>query len=120
MLARTVDHLWQSMGVFALAWLLARMLRPNAAAIRLWAWRIAALKFAVPFEWLSALGAWYGFPVRHNALPPPAPLTDVVSSALPFAAPAQYFATDTFLLVIVLLLTLFMSGLYLDIVRPIG
>jgi hypothetical protein len=106
MLARTVDHLWQSVGVFGLGWLLATMLRPNAAAIRLWLWRFTALKFVVPFGLLYAYGAWLGFPVRHNALPPPALLSGAMTSAQPFATPAQTFPVNSFLLVIALILTL--------------
>jgi hypothetical protein len=106
MLARTIDHLWQSLGCFAIAWSLATMLRPNAAGIRVWVWRLAALKFVVPFGVLYAYGAWLGFPVRHNAIPPPVLLTDVGPSAQPFATPAQSFAANSVMLVIALLVTL--------------
>jgi len=107
MLERTVDHLWQSLGFFAIAWLLARMTRPNAASIRAWLWSLAALKFVIPLGWLYAYGARLGFPVRHNALPPPALLSDAVTGALPLATPAQSFAVNSFALVFALILSLF-------------
>ena len=73
-------------------------------------WRLAALKFVVPFALLYAFGAWYGFPVRHNAIPPPAVLTDAAATWLPLATPAQSFAAPTFVLVIALIAGLIVSA----------
>jgi hypothetical protein len=87
-----LDHLWQSILFVALVFGLARLTRNNLAALRLWMWRSAALKFLLPFGLLYAFGAWLGFPVRHSAIPPPAAITDFVAFGLPLATPAQTFA----------------------------
>jgi hypothetical protein len=110
MLAGIVDHLWQSIGFFLVAWVLAVMLRPNSSVIRAWVWRVAALKFAVPFAWLYHLGAWYGFPVRHSATPPPSVLTDALAISMPRAAPLQALAPTTSVLVMALIVALFVSA----------
>ena len=91
-MAQLVDHLWQSAGVVLLIWCLASMTRRNSAALRLWLWRIAALKFLVPFSFVYVLGSWIGFPTRHSAIPPPSGLLDAVASAMPWATPMQVFA----------------------------
>jgi hypothetical protein len=88
-MALLIDHLWQSVSCVALAWLLARMLATHPAILHLWLWRIAALKFVVPFTFLYALGAWIGFPVRHSAIPPPAALTRAADLVTPMVAPAR-------------------------------
>lgn len=86
------DHLWQSTIFVGLIWLLARLARPHAAPLRLWMWRIAALKFLVPFAVFHALGGWLGFPVRHSAIAPPSWLTRACESAMRWANPAQSFS----------------------------
>jgi len=91
MLAGIIDHLWQSIAFAAIVFLLAFLTRRNSAALQLWLWRIAALKFLLPFGLLYAFGAWLGFPVRHSAVPPPPAVTEMVSSGLSFAAPALTF-----------------------------
>lgn len=106
MLAGIVDHLWQSIGFFAVAWLLAAMLRSSSAPQRIWIWRIAAIKFAVPFAWLHSLGAWQGFPVRHSALPPPSVLTEAVAGLTPLAAPARSIAPPPYVLIVGLCIAL--------------
>jgi hypothetical protein len=88
-MAPLIDHLWQSILLVALTGLLCLVLHRNAAALRLWTWRLAALKFLLPFGLLYALGGWIGFPVRHNALPPPEELLQASASALPWVSPAQ-------------------------------
>jgi hypothetical protein len=88
-----IDHLWQSTWYVVITWLFARVVRSNMASLRLWMWRIAALKFLLPFAWLYSLGGWLGFPVRHSAIPPPQWLTENVASALPWMSPAQSFAS---------------------------
>jgi hypothetical protein len=65
--AALVDHLWQSLFVFVLLQLCVCTVRRNAADVRLAMWRIAALKFLVPFHVLFAFGAWAGFPVQHSS-----------------------------------------------------
>ena len=91
-MVQLLDHLWQSALAVLLIWFLALMTRPNAAALRLWLWRVAALKFVVPFGLVYGLGSWLGFPTRHSAIPPPAGLRDAVESATPWATPMQAFA----------------------------
>jgi hypothetical protein len=88
-MASFIDHLWQSALFTALAWALSTMLRRNSATLRAWIWRIAAVKFVLPFSLLFAFGAWLGFPVRHSAVAPPAMVSRVVDTVLPIAAPTQ-------------------------------
>ena len=71
------------------AWLAARLLRPHSARLRLWIWRIAMLKFALPFWLLFALGAWLGFPVSNPPDQAPAALLDALHAMAPIVAPAQ-------------------------------
>ena len=65
MLAALVDHLWQSVLIFPVLALGALLARRNAAIIRLWMWRIAGLKFVVPFYLLFVIGGWLGYPVKN-------------------------------------------------------
>jgi hypothetical protein len=87
MLAAFIDHLWQSSVFTAMVAGLVLATRRNSAALQFWLWRVAALKFVLPFGALFALGGWIGFPVRHSASPPPTPLVDMVSRGLSIAAP---------------------------------
>lgn len=66
MFAALVDHLWQSVCVFFVLWLGVILARGVASSVRLWMWRIAALKFLIPFSVLFAIGGWLGFPVKHS------------------------------------------------------
>src|SRR6188768_4098376 len=91
MLTGIVDHLWQSIAFAAIVFGVTYLTRRNSAALQLWLWRIAALKFVLPLSPLFALGAWLGFPVRHSAIPPPPALVELVSKGLLIAAPAQTF-----------------------------
>lgn len=95
-MAQLLDHLWQSALTVLLILFLALMTRPNSAALRLWLWRVAALKFLVPFSLAYALGSWIGFPTRHSAIPPPAGLLDALGSVMPWATPMQAFAPSGF------------------------
>lgn len=92
MLQFGVDHLWQTLQFSAAAWLLAWWARGNAAIVRLWLWRLAALKFAVPFHLLFAFGKWRGFPVAHTADRAPQALIDAVYAVTPYVAPAAALA----------------------------
>jgi hypothetical protein len=83
------DHLWQSSVFCAAIWLCSLLTRPNAAIVRLWMWRIAALKFLLPFALLCALGGWMGFPVAHSADPAPAWLIQMFSDLDPLVSPGR-------------------------------
>lgn len=93
--AGLIDHLWQSIFCFAIACGLVFTVRHNAAALQQWLWRLAAVKFLLPFGLLFALGGWLGFPVRHSAIPPPAAVVELVSRGLSVAAPASTFDWPT-------------------------
>jgi hypothetical protein len=90
-MAWLIDHIWQTVlftGVIsALAWIT----RAQSAVLRLWLWRVAALKIVAPFSLLFALGAWLGFPVRHSAIALPASLVAAADAGLRVASPAQSF-----------------------------
>jgi hypothetical protein len=64
-LAALVDHLWQSILTLAILAAGAALARANAAIVRLWIWRIAALKFVAPFSALFFIGACLGFPIKN-------------------------------------------------------
>lgn len=87
--AALVDHLWQSVGVFALLWGAAALARGSSAAVRLWTWRLAALKFLVPFAVLFAVGRWVGYPVAFTTDEVPPLLSWLVDGLTPIAAPAR-------------------------------
>ena len=113
MLAAFIDHLWQSIVVAAIVCGLAFLTRANSAAMRLWLWRIAALKFLLPFSLLFALGGWLGFPVRHSAVPPPAELVELVSKGLMIATPATTFTLPPLWTAVVLMLAVANTALCL-------
>ena len=62
MLAAIADHLWQSLLFCAFGAMLAGLARNNPAVVRLWLWRICALKFLVPLRAGVRLGRVAGFP----------------------------------------------------------
>jgi bla regulator protein blaR1 len=65
-LSPVFNHLWQSTLCTAAAWLLARALRRNRAAVRYGVWLAASLKFLVPFSALVYIGerlGWRAAPV---------------------------------------------------------
>jgi len=87
--AALVDHLWQSvlsLGILALAALLAHR---AAAIVRLWIWRIAALKFLVPFRVLFLVGAWLGYPITSPEDTPPNYFIGPIASVSQVITPAQ-------------------------------
>ena len=89
MAAAIGDHLWQSSLFCAAIWLCSALTRRDAAMVRLWLWRLAALKFLLPFALLCAFGAWMGFPVPHSADPAPTELIRIFSELEPLAAPGR-------------------------------
>jgi hypothetical protein len=91
-LAALADHLWQSALSFCLLWTGAALSHANAARVRLWMWRIGALKFCVPFALLYALGEWFGFPVKYSDDDPPQVLIEAMQAVLPWSSPAQQHA----------------------------
>jgi hypothetical protein len=84
-----VDHLWQSCCCSGVACAFSLLTRGNAAVVRLWIWRIAALKLLLPFSLLFKLGAWLGFPSPHAADPAPATLIRLFATFAPFTSPAR-------------------------------
>jgi hypothetical protein len=92
MITGLVDHLWQSCCCCGVVWLFSTMTRGDAAVVRLWLWRVAALKLLLPFSLLFALGGWLGFPTPHAADPAPATLVRLLAELAPLASPARAFA----------------------------
>jgi hypothetical protein len=88
-LAGLADHLWQSLLCCGLCAALSWIARCNSARVRLWLWRVCALKFVLPFSWLFALGRWMGFPAYHSADRVPTPLVQVADALAPLLAPAK-------------------------------
>lgn len=91
MITGLVDHMWQSCCCSLAACAFSWLLRADAAVFRLWLWRIAALKFLLPFSLLFALGAWLGFPSPHVADPAPPGLVRSIEILAPFTSPARTF-----------------------------
>ena len=89
MLVGLFDHLWQSIGVSGCAAALAFLARHCFAGLRLCLWRIAAIKFMVPFALLFAIGQWMGLPVAHTADPAPAALVQAAAALTPIVSPAR-------------------------------
>jgi D-alanyl-D-alanine carboxypeptidase len=92
MLAGAADHLWQSIWVFGGIALLAFVVRNDFALLRLWMWRIAALKFLVPFALLYAIGEWMGFSVPYGDQGPPRRLVEALAALTPLASPTRSHA----------------------------
>jgi len=88
-LASLADHLWQSLLSCGLCAALAWIARVNSARVRLWLWRLCALKLLIPFSLLFAFGRWMGFPAYHSADRVPAPLVRAVEMLAPILAPAK-------------------------------
>lgn len=61
-----LNHLWQSTAVALLAWLLTLALRNNSARVRYAIWLFASIKFLLPFQLLTYLGAQMTTPVANN------------------------------------------------------
>jgi hypothetical protein len=98
-LAALVDHLWQSVIVLGILASGAAMARPNAAIVRLWIWRIAALKFVVPFSVLFLIGGCLGFPIKNADDTVPDLLTHSLASLALYFTPAQARGVDGWALV---------------------
>ena len=81
MLAGIIDHLWQSLAFAAIVLGVTYLTRRNSAALQLWLWRIAALKFLLPLGLLFAWGAWLG------TLPFAVPFAMPFAIGAPFACP---------------------------------
>jgi hypothetical protein len=111
MFAGLVDHLWQSAWICGAMTLLAIISRKDFAPLRLWMWRIAALKFLFPFALLVALGGWMGFPVKYpdDAAPPEMLATFRALTSL--ASPARVHEWSGWWLVLAMLLMLAISTL---------
>jgi D-alanyl-D-alanine carboxypeptidase len=92
MLAGLADHLWQSTAFLAAISLLAVLVRHQFALLRLWMWRIAALKFLLPFALLYRLGAWMGFSVPYPDHGPPGEIVAALAALTPLASPARVHA----------------------------
>jgi hypothetical protein len=88
-LAALADHLWQSLLFCGLCAVLSWIARRNSAKVRLWLWRLCALKLLLPFSLLFALGRWMGFPAYHSADRVPAPLLLMVDAFAPLLAPVK-------------------------------
>jgi D-alanyl-D-alanine carboxypeptidase len=89
MLAGLVDHLWQSLWVCGAIALLTLIVRRHFALLRLWMWRLAALKFLVPFALLYVLGGWMGFSVPSSDQGPPTKIVDALATISPLTSPAR-------------------------------
>ena len=89
MLPGFVDHLWQSALICGAITLLAFISRNDFAPLRLWMWRIAALKFVFPFAMLVAFGRWLGFPVKYPDDPAPPALLEASDVIGRFMSPAR-------------------------------
>ena len=61
------DHVWQSTLFAGVVGLLALVLRDNRARVRCWLWRIASLKFLLPFSLVVGIASHLPWP----APPPP-------------------------------------------------
>ncbi|HEX6638037.1 MAG TPA: hypothetical protein VF033_10300, partial [Steroidobacteraceae bacterium] len=86
-----IDHLWQSLLCVCLLAILAAIARGRTARVRLWLWRVAAVKMLVPFTVLGAIGRWYGFPVRFHGDPPPASMVQRVNDWSPVFSMGTWF-----------------------------
>ena len=87
--ALLTDHLWQSLLWLLASAVFAALLGNAAAQVRLWLWRIAGMKFLLPFALLYALGDWLGFPVMHASMPAPPSLVASIADVRPWLSPAQ-------------------------------
>ena len=89
MVAALIDHVWQSVLILAILAAAAFVARGNSAIVRRWIWRIAGVKFLVPFRALVVLGACLGYPISRAEDTVPEPLTQTLAAMVPFFTPAQ-------------------------------
>jgi CubicO group peptidase (beta-lactamase class C family) len=100
------DHLWQSLLCFVLVTLLVAITRAHSAKVRLWLWRIAAVKWLVPFALLRAIGAWLGFPIRYAGDPPPPWAVKVVDHVSPWFSVSSWLDSPAARIATVIVLAL--------------
>ena len=110
MLPGLVDHLWQSAWICGAITLLAFISRHDFAPLRLWMWRIAALKFVFPFAFLVAVGAWLGFPVKYPDDPAPAALLEASGAISRFVSPARMHGWSSWRLLLAMLAVVLLTG----------
>lgn len=79
-----LDHLWQSSLCVILLGGLLTLTRGHSAQVRLWLWRLVAIKFLIPFTLFSAIGGWSGFPARFPGDPPPESAVRLVDQLSPW------------------------------------
>jgi hypothetical protein len=89
-MAALIDHLWQSLLCVTLVAALGATARRHSAHVRLWLWRIAAIKWLVPFSLLTALGGWLGYPVRFAGDPPPAMAIALTAALSRWFSPTEW------------------------------
>ena len=87
-------------------------MRANAARVRLWLWRLCALKLLVPFAVLFALGEWLGFPAYHSADRVPGSLIIAADTLTPLLSPAQAAHLSALGIALCLLALLPAAGLF--------
>jgi hypothetical protein len=101
-----IDHLWQSLLCIVLVALLAWLAHRHSAKLRLWLWRVAAIKLLVPFTLLGAIGRWYGFPARYAGDPPPPSMVKLVDELSPWFTASAWPASTAGALAAALILLL--------------
>lgn len=94
MAAALVDHLWQSILVFWLAVICILLARRHSAQVRLWIWRVAALKILVPFALFVGIGTSFDLFALAPDDPTPPILLRSLNAALPLTAPASTAGLD--------------------------
>jgi len=110
MFAALADHLWQSAWICGVITLLAFISRDHFAPLRLWLWRVAAVKFLFPVAWLTAIGRGLGFPVKYPDDPAPASLLSASRIIQSFFSPARMHEWDGWRLLLAVLLALLLTG----------
>lgn len=65
-MSAVADHLWQSTWFVAAVWVLAFLVRNDAARVRHWVWLAASVKFIVPFALLGWVGRQFIFQVEDE------------------------------------------------------
>ena len=110
MFAGLFDHLWQSTWICGCIGALAFVARSCFAPLRLWLWRIAAIKFVFPFAWVFAVGRWMGVPAAHTADPVPPRLAEAAATLTPLVSPAHVYGWNGLSLMLALALILICAG----------
>jgi hypothetical protein len=110
MFANLVDHLWQSAWICGAITLLAFISRDDFAPLRLWLWRIAALKFVFPFALLVAVGGRLGFHVRFPDDPAPAGMLGAFRTLASLASPARVHEWSGWRLLLAMLAVFAITG----------